>query len=194
MQVKSRASRTIEPDSRDYLGEMEIIARVMITGGDAREQERLTRADRMLIREAILAAGRRAPQSGRDALTEDVVNALRHIGDSTSLPEARRLRAREMSDSMALFVTGVAGNFFNRSGTAWEDADVTIFEIGLLAREGYEDQLTVAYLSLMSHINDLVESQQQASRQTLVVTDEGHVILTHPLLANYVVKITKMWA
>ena len=29
--------------------------------------------------------------------------------------------------------------------------------------------------------------------QTLVVTDEGHLITTHPLLANYVVKITKMW-
>ena len=180
-------------ESRDILGEMEIIARVMITGGDRREQERLIRADRMQIREAILEAGRHANKGGRDALTGDVVSAFQRISDNKELPENRQLRAREMGDAMALFTTGVAGHFFDRPGNDWVDADVTIFEIGMLAREGYEDQLTVAYLSLMSHINDLVERHQQSDRQTLVVTDEGHVILTHPLLANYVVKITKMW-
>ncbi len=192
------ATRAVESDqlqeeNRDFLGEMEIIARVMITGGDAREQERLTRADRMLIRDAIMNAGRQSINDERDTLTEDVVAKLREMGTDTSLPDNRRFRAREMSDSMALFTSGVAGHFFNRPGANWPDADATIFELGMLAREGYEDQLTVAYLSLMSHINDLVEKQQQNDRQTLVVTDEGHVILTHPLLANYVVKITKMW-
>ena len=191
--VKAATSNRITEENRDYLGEMEIIARVMITGGDAREQERLSRADRTLIRDAILRSGQKAVGEKRDALTEDVVSALRQIGADSNLPETRRLRAREMSDSMALFTSGVAGRFFNRSGADWPDTDVTIFELGMLAREGYEDQLTVAYLSLMSHINDLVEKQQQSERQTLVVTDEGHVILTHPLLASYVVKITKMW-
>jgi hypothetical protein len=65
--------------------------------------------------------------------------------------------------------------------------------MGLLAREGYEDQLSVAYLSMMSHINALVEARQRDARPTLVVTDEGHIITTNPLLARYVVKITKMW-
>ena len=191
--VKAATSNRITEENRDYLGEMEIIARVMITGGDAREQDRLTRADRTLIRDAILSAGCEAMGEKRDAITEDIVSALRQIGTDSSLPETRRLRAREMGDSMALFTSGVAGRFFNRSGADWLDTDVTIFELGMLAREGYEDQLTVAYLSLMSHINDLVEKQQQSERQTLVVTDEGHVVLTHPLLANYVLKITKMW-
>ena len=65
--------------------------------------------------------------------------------------------------------------------------------MGILAREGYEDQLTVAYISMMSHINALVEEHQHDARPTLVVTDEGHIITTNPLLARYVVKITKMW-
>jgi hypothetical protein len=65
--------------------------------------------------------------------------------------------------------------------------------MGQLAREGYEDQHTVAYLSMMSHINALVERHQSDARPTLVVTDEGHIITTNPLLARYVVKITKMW-
>lgn len=45
-----------EDDSRDLLGEMEIAARIMITDGDAREDARMTRADRLLIRQGILKA------------------------------------------------------------------------------------------------------------------------------------------
>lgn len=180
--------------TRDRLGEMEIIARVMVTGGDIKEADRMTRADLMLIRTAILNAARAAKQSERtEVLTEDVVTELKHLSQSNELPESRRIRAMDMSDSMSLFCSGVAGHFFNRTGQPWPEVDVTILEMGLLSREGYGDQLTVAYLSMMSHINDLVERSQHEERPTLVVTDEGHIITTHPLLANYVVKITKMW-
>lgn len=189
----ARLTETQDDISRDFLGEMEIVARIMITGGDAREQERLTRADRTVIRQAILMAGKRAKESETEVLTEHVVQSLRTIAEEDNRSTDRYARISEMADAMALFTSGVAGHFFNRPGTAWPDVDVTIFELGLLAREGYEDQLTVAYLSLMAHIHDLVEMQQDETRQTLVVTDEGHVILTHPLLSNYVVKITKMW-
>lgn len=179
---------------RDILGEMEIAARIMITGGDEREDARMTRADRLLIRNAIFLAAKTVKAADREqVLTEDVVAALQHIGHDESLPDYRRNRAIEMGDGMALFCSGLAGHFFNRSGTPWPEADVTILEMGILAREGYEDQLTVAYISMMSHINDLVERHQHDARPTLVVTDEGHIITTNPLLARYVVKITKMW-
>ena len=180
--------------ARDILGEMEIAARVMITGGDAGEDARMSRADRLLIRNAIHLAAEGVRKSGRDqVITGDVVDALRAIAKDKELPEMRRARALEMGDGMALFCSGLAGHFFNRTGQAWPEADVTILEMGMLAREGYEDQLTVAYISIMSHINDLVERCQNDERPTLVVTDEGHIITTNPLLARYVVKITKMW-
>ncbi len=183
-----------EGGGRDILGEMEIAARIMITGGDEREDARMSRADRLLIRNAIFLAAKTVKESGRDqVITEDVVSALHAIGRDQDLPELRRNRAIEMGDGMALFCSGLAGHFFNRSGTSWPEADVTILEMGILAREGYEDQLTVAYISMMSHINDLVERKQHDARPTLVVTDEGHIITTNPLLARYVVKITKMW-
>ena len=179
---------------RDLLGEMEIAARIMITGGDEREDARLTRADRLLIRNAIFAAAGVVKESGRgQVITGDVVDALRSQAADMALPEHRRNRARELGDGMALFCSGLAGHFFNRPGRSWPEADVTILEMGILAREGYEDQLTVAYLSMMSHINYLVERYQHDDRPTLVVTDEGHIITTNPLLARYVVKITKMW-
>ena len=183
-----------EGDGRDILGEMEIAARIMITGGDEREDARLTRADRLLIRNAIFLAARAVKEKGGDqVLTHHVVAALQRIGHDDTLPEHRRNRALEMADGMALFCSGLAGHFFNRPGTPWPQADITILEMGILAREGYEDQLTVAYISMMSHINALVERCQHESRPTLVVTDEGHIITTNPLLARYVVKITKMW-
>ncbi|MEW8232456.1 MAG: conjugative transfer ATPase [Candidatus Thiodiazotropha endolucinida] len=183
-----------EGTGRDVLGEMEIAARIMITGGDEREDARMTRADRLLIRNAIFLAAKTVKEAGRDqVLTQDVVAALQSIGHDKSLPDHRRSRAIEMGDGMALFCSGLAGHFFNRMGTPWPEADITILEMGILAREGYEDQLTVAYISMMSHINDLVERHQHDARPTLVVTDEGHIITTNPLLARYVVKITKMW-
>ncbi|MCP4129131.1 MAG: conjugative transfer ATPase [Gammaproteobacteria bacterium] len=183
-----------EGTGRDVLGEMEIAARIMITGGDEREDARMTRADRLLIRNAIFMAAKAVKEADRDqVLTQDVVAALQGIGQDASLPDHRRNRAIEMGDGMALFCSGLAGHFFNRPGTPWPQADVTILEMGSLAREGCEDQLTVAYISMMSHINDLVERQQHDARPTLVVTDEGHIITTNPLLARYVVKITKMW-
>ncbi|MCY3541898.1 MAG: conjugative transfer ATPase [Gammaproteobacteria bacterium] len=183
-----------EPSSRDRLGEMEIVARVMITGGDAREDSKVSRADRLLIRSSIIKAAGQVRNEGREqVLISDVVKAFAVSAQDINLPAPRQLRAQEMADAMALFTSGIANHFFNREGSPWPDVDVTILEMGLLAREGYEDQLTVAYLSMMSHINDLVEKMQHSDRPTLVVTDEGHLITTHPLLANYVVKITKMW-
>ncbi|MBT8144085.1 MAG: conjugative transfer ATPase, partial [Gammaproteobacteria bacterium] len=179
---------------RDILGEMEIAARIMITGGDEREDARVTRADRLLIRQAIFRAAQNAKTRSRSpVLTETVVAALREVGNDHGLTGERRARAHEMADSMALFCSGLAGWFFNRPGKRWPSVDVTLLDMGLLAREGYEDQLAVAYLSIMGHINAMVERHQHDQRPTLVVTDEGHIITTNPLLSRYVVKITKMW-
>jgi len=181
----------LEDESRDLLGEMEIAARIMITGGDQREDDRMTRADRLMIRNAILLAAKTVFEAGRDqVLTEDVANALRNLPD---LLEKRQERAVEMADGLSLFCTGLAGHFFNRTGSRWPDVDVTITDMGILAREGYEDQLTVAYIGLMNHIHDLVEQHQNDDRPTIVITDEGHIITTNPLLAPYVIKIVKMW-
>ena len=181
----------LDDESRDLLGEMEIAARIMITGGEPREDERMTRADRLMIRNAILLAAKTVFEEGRaQVLTEDVANALRHLPD---LVAKRKERAIEMADGLSLFCDGLAGHFFNRTGTRWPDVDVTITDMGILAREGYEDQLTVAYIGLMNHIHDLVEQHQNDDRPTIVITDEGHIITTNPLLAPYVIKIVKMW-
>lgn len=180
-----------EDEDRDLLGEMEIAARIMITGGDPKEAAALMRPDLTLIRKAIFIAAEYSRSEGREqTLTEDVVYGLRNID---GLEGKRKERAELMADGMELFCTGLAGKFFNREGISWPDKDLTIVDMGILAREGYEDQLTVAYIGLMNHIHSLVEREQHSNRQTIVITDEGHIITTNPLLAPYVIKIVKMW-
>lgn len=180
-----------DDEDRDYLGEMELAARVMITGGEKKEDELLRRPDRLLIRKAIYRAALNAREDNREqVLTEDVVTALRQTED---LDANRTSRANSMADAMELYCSGLEGKLFNRAGTEWKDVDITIFDMGILAREGYEDKLTVAYMSLMNHVHALVEREQHDGRPTLMLTDEGHIITKNAILAPYIIKIVKMW-
>jgi len=188
------SERMMERDEqRDVLGELEITARLMITGGEEQEEARMTRADRSLIRQCILDAAHQCSSDRRTVLTEDVRNSLRRRAADNSLPEPRRTRLLEMADAMDMFCQGADGELFNRSGTPWPEADITIVDLATFAREGYHAQLSVAYVSLINAVNNIAERDQFLGRPLINVTDEGHIITRNPLLAPYVVKITKMW-
>lgn len=188
------AAKAYEGDEqRDVLGELEITARLMITGGEEKEEARLTRADRSLIRQSILDAAQQCADHDRTVLTQDVRDALRARGSDTALPEGRRTRVLEMAEAMDLFCQGLDGELFNRTGTPWPEADITIVDLATFAREGYNAQLSIAYLSLLNTVNNIAERDQFLGRPIINVTDEGHIITKNPLLAPYVVKITKMW-
>lgn len=180
-------------DQRDVLGEMEIIALLMITGGEEEEMKRMTRTDRRRVREAIFSAARKANDERRMCLTEDVVKALQEQSIDQSLPEKYRERAFEMAEAMAMFCDGFEGELFNSPGESWPENDVTIIDLATFAREGYTSQLAVAYTSIMMHINNIAEKYQHEDRPLVMLTDEGHIITTNPLLAPFVVKIVKMW-
>lgn len=187
----------MEPDEqRDVLGELEITARLMITGGEDKEEARMTRADRSLIRQCILDAAERCHGESaekRTVLTRDVRDALRARGNDSTLPEMRRVRLLEMADAMDMFCQGTDGEMFDRDGTPWPEADITLVDLATYAREGYNAQLSIAYISLISTVNNIAERDQYLGRPIINVTDEGHIITKNPLLAPYVVKITKMW-
>jgi conjugative transfer ATPase len=165
----------------------------MITGGEDKEEARMTRADRSLIRQCILDAAQRCVANQRTVLTRDVRDALRERARDTALPEVRRARLLEMADAMDMFCQGVDGEMFDRPGTPWPEADITIVDLATFAREGYNAQLSIAYISLINTVNNIAERDQFLGRPIINVTDEGHIITKNPLLAPYVVKITKMW-
>ncbi|MBV6273213.1 conjugative transfer ATPase [Alcaligenaceae bacterium CGII-47] len=193
LEVMAGVDDSAADEQRDVLGELEITARLMITGGEDREEARMTRADRSLIRQSILDAAQRCAADQRTVLTRDVRDALRARGADTSLPESRRTRLQEMAEAMELFCQGVDGEMFDRPGTPWPEADITIVDLATFAREGYNAQLSIAYISLINTVNNIAERDQFLGRPIINVTDEGHIITKNPLLAPYIVKITKMW-
>jgi conjugative transfer ATPase len=193
MMNEDRDSTDDDDEQRDIMGEMEIIATLMITGGEEEETKKLTRADRRMIRDAIFHGARRAQDKGRRTMTEDVAEGFRMINADLDYPERRRMRAFEMSESLRMFCDGFEGEVFNTEGEAWPDTDVTIVDLATFAREGYNAQLAIAYTSIMMRINNLAEKHQNDERPIVMLTDEGHIITTNPLLAPFVVKVVKMW-
>ena len=182
-------------EQRDVLGEMEITARLMITGGEDKEEARMTRADRSLIRQCVLDAARAVAleKTPRVVLTRDVRDSLLRRAHDQNLADVRRMRLMEMADAMDIFCQGSDGEMFDRPGTPWPEADITLVDLATFGREGYSAQLSIAYISLINAVNNIAERDQHSGRPIINVTDEGHIITKNPLLAPYIVKITKMW-
>lgn len=180
-------------EQRDIMGEMEIIATLMITGGEEEEAKKLTRADRRMIRDAILNGAKLAHSENRITMTADVAEGFVQITHNEKYPEDRQKRAFDMGESLRMFCDGFEGEVFNSEGIAWPDTDVTIVDLATFAREGYGAQLAIAYTSIMMRINNLAEQHQHDQRPIVMLTDEGHIITTNPLLAPFVVKVVKMW-
>lgn len=181
-------------DKRDLLGEMLIAAVMMITGGEDQEVQRMSRADRYLVTNAIIRAATKSMAEGRKhPLTHDVAIELMGMHSEGTLSPARQARAEEMGQSMMTFCQGLRGKLFNREGVDWPDADVTLVEMGTLTQDGYGDALAVAYTSLIDSVQSRGERFQAEDRPLIMLTDEGHLITTNELLGPKIAKGTKMW-
>jgi len=157
-----------EDEGRDILGEMVIAALVMITGGEEKEEERIRRADRMLVMDAIINAAYYVKEnSGKQMIASDVVEGFERIANQLDPHrDAEKIkRAREMADSLRYFTTDpISSRFFNTPGEPWEEADVTVVDFGKFAQEGYEAQRAVAYMGLVSKVLELAENNQYSNR------------------------------
>ncbi len=183
--------------SRDYLGEMALSCQLMITGGEKQEQDNLTRQDRMLILDALVRAARHAKSQGfAQMIPQDVVDAFRAMADTLAQQQCepeKQARLRAMADSMAFFTKDTMANLvFNRRGSAWPDADVTLFEQGLFKDEGYEAHNALAFMGLMSRTMAKAEARQHEERFTVLFGDEIHTITKNILTVVYLTKCAKM--
>ena len=183
-----------EDEPRDILGELETVATLMVTGGEAKEVERLRRADRRVIRDAVIEAAKNARAEGVAPRTGHVRRAFHLLAETREglLDEARQ-RLRDMGDAIGLFCDGFAGEVFNREGDIWPETDVTLVDLAHFAREGYEAHLAIALISLLNVVNNIAERDQRTGREIVVAIDEAHIVTTHPLVSPYLVKIVKMW-
>ena len=83
-------------EQRDLLAEMELTARLMITGGEAKEDEKMSRADRSAIRQAILLAAENTFKENRQVLTGDVKAALEQLSQREDIRPERASRFRQI--------------------------------------------------------------------------------------------------
>ncbi|EDS2952384.1 conjugative transfer ATPase [Salmonella enterica] len=186
-------------DERDVLGEMEIAAILMITGGE--KDEKLSRADRGLLRRSLVMTAERVYEEKRQMLPSDLKATLETIAtDMSQKPGGgprwhakMQARASEMALALELMTEGFEGELFNREGEAWPEADVTIVDLGYLSREGYESQMALAVISLANTVNHIAERDQNDERDIIFTIDEAHVVTANPLVSPYFAKISKMW-
>ena len=71
-----------EDEPRDILGELETVATLMVTGGEAKEVERLRRADRRVIRDAVIEAAKNARAEGAKPRTDHVRRAFHLLAET----------------------------------------------------------------------------------------------------------------
>jgi len=181
-----------EEEPRDIMGELEIVALLMITGGEEREAREIRRADRSMIRRAILEAARVARAQDRPTLTEDVREAF-HTLSASARTDGEAVKLRNMGQAIDMYCHAFNGEVFNTTGDPWPEADVTIIDLATFAREGYEANLALAVISCLNRINHIAERDQALDREIVVTIDEAHIITTNPLLAPYLIKVVKMW-
>ena len=176
---------------RDILGEMLIIARLMVTGGEAKEEQFMRRSEISFLKSAILNAASEARRNDKeDLLTEDVIRNLREL---TEQYPSQAQRINEMAQAMDLFTDGFAGELFNRPGETLPDADYIRIEMGQLASgNDTNDKLSVAYISIINQVIDRAQRTQRDGRPTINLTDEAHVITCNPLLAKYLIVVSKL--
>ena len=192
-----------EDDMRDLLGEMELLARVMITGGDKREEYDLRTEHKVSIRQAIRnAAIKRIKEkkenpnlSNKDKIVrpDHVIQELLLLSDNAPSGSAEKDKLRAMAKSMMRYSEGIEDELFNQGGEALPEVDVTIMDFGIFAREGYDGQLALSFMTQMQQICSIAERDQYLGRPIIIIGDEAHLFLKNSLLAPYMVKICKMF-
>jgi hypothetical protein len=66
-------------------------------------------------------------------------------------------------------------------------------DFGIFAREGYEGELALSFMTQMQQISQIAERDQYSGRPIIVIGDEAHLFLKNKLLAPYLVKMSKMF-
>lgn len=182
-------------EERDYFGEMELLTYLMITGGEKAEATKMSRSDKFIIRKALKAALEKAVAEDKPhALPGDVAQELLDLSENgVDKGTERGARIKEMSDALNLWTESLHGRIFNRYGKAWPECDITTIDMGILTNNQNKDMLIVAMISLINTITGIGEKYQFEDRDTIVITDEGHVLTKEELLVAPFVFGVKTW-
>lgn len=182
-------------ERKDYLGEAVLISRLMITGGDIKEEDEWRRQHDSLVTEAVIDAANLADALGQEVTTPGHLRAALNANAEVATDPEKKATYSKMADNVKMYTQSVRGRIFNQQAEPFKRCDCLHIELGIAQRAGYEDILVLAYLSLMNMINNVAESKfaERDPRPIFVITDEAHLILKDPRIAPVAVKIVRMW-
>lgn len=199
LMVENLPSSSPDDEDKDYLGEMELMTRIIVSGGDIDRNNQLSPADQSFIRRSILNAARTCRAAGKlHPLVEDVAREMKLLIETdTQMREKHKESAYDLGEAMNNFCLGLEGKLFNRYGSLWPEADITHIDMGDTVKTGKEAALAVAYASVLNTISDIAERDQFKGRPIIIITDEGHNFVSKtskasPILVPAIVKIVKM--
>lgn len=160
--------------SRDYLSELALALRTMLTEANEQEEQAFTLADESLLLQVLSDAivhswNARIPQM----LTEHVVESFkRRIAVEES--ERKKERLIDMHDRLLTYVINSSKSaFFNVPTDPLGDFD--IFHIDVSAMKDNKGQLALVMVSLLPRILALAEATQEDERPTFLFIDEAHL-------------------
>lgn len=195
--IEDSQKESEETVERDVLGELEIIALMMITGGEVREYESYRRADRQMLRRSIVDAAKRCHETGVMVRPQHILEVLDDIanGRHGEYNEERRKKAADMAGGLGFWCepNTFEANVFNTEGDGIPDVDVCIIDLATFTREGYEAHMAIAFMGILQYVNNLAERDQYLARMVSLLIDEAHLVTINPLLAPFLIKMIKMF-
>jgi conjugative transfer ATPase len=177
-------------EDRDVLNEMALIVRCMITGGEKKEEENITRADMGRITKTIIDTVKRCYTAGKEqVLTEDIIEgfllAAKDDADNAT-------RFKDFAASMTQFITGELANFFNSPAKPTTDFDYLHIDLGFLKDKGQESGLNVVAISVLSRVLGIAEANQFSNRPTIFIMDEAHLLFKNQMIAAFATLMAKV--
>nr|WP_242604612.1 conjugative transfer ATPase [Legionella fairfieldensis] len=160
--------------NRDYLSELALALRTMLTEANEQEEQAFTLADESLLLQVLSDAIVDSYQRGvPQMLTEHVVEAFKR---RIQREEAGRKKERlqDMHDRLLNYVINSAkSSYFNVPTEPLGDFD--IFHIDVSAMKDNKGQLALVMVSLLPRILALAEATQHVERPTFLFIDEAHL-------------------
>lgn len=172
-------SATNDDEVRTYLGEMESILRVMLTGGNDIENAKLTQTDLAQLSQALAKGLQLSVDLGEPhARPVHIADAMQAMADEESSREGGIVEvAKAMYDkatALRRWTQGQHGFLFNQTATGFDpEYDLTLIEIGNLAKT--PDMMAVAGLAATYNITAMAEDLQNSGRSIEIKIDEAHL-------------------
>ncbi len=179
-------------EDRDILTEMMLATRIMVTGGDDRENEKISRSDMMLIMQTLIHSMKKCRDAGApQMLVQHVAAGFNEIAENTT-NTIEQARLREFGRNLTSYTLGMKAQFVNGESEPLGEFDCLHVDFGFMQEESNRDLLNICCISLLSKVMAIAEAHKASFRPTFLVFDEIHIFLSSEIGIVYLVLLAKV--